>query len=273
MNPDLITITLRQLQRVERYASTAEQREALENCRLILHFILGRGESAAFTDYFQGFNTAPLTPVLSFATNEDADTWLRNHPAPPHGATIGVAGERYSLAYSRELEHRRLLRLPSEEELAQMEESGEEAEEETETETETELPPPHPRHGTRFKFFDFFKWTSFHLYEMEKRISSPEELEALRAARIAFHFVMDMGEYHGFEEYRETVHSSRTSHPLLSFAAREEADSWLAKQPEPPPPAVLAIGSALYSVGYNRLRAVRVLIRIPTQKELDARAP
>lgn len=268
MNPDLITRTLSQLQQVERYASTVEQREALENCRLILHFILGRGESAAFTDYFQGFNTAPLTPVLSFVTKEDADTWLRNHPAPPHGATIGAAGERYSLAYSRELEHRRLLRLPSEEELARMEESGEEVEEST----EAELPPPHPRHGTKFKLFDFFKWTCFHLYELEKRVSSPEELEATKAARIAFEFVMGVGEYHGFEEYRETVHSSLTSRPILSFANREEADSWLAKQPEPPVPAVVSITSELYSVGYNRLRRLRVLIRIPTRQELETGA-
>jgi hypothetical protein len=269
MEPDLITSTLRQLQEVERYASTSEQHGALENCRLVLHFIMGRGESAEFMGYFQGFNTALLTPVLSFATKEEADTWLRNHPAPPHGATIGAAGARYSLAYSRELELRKLLRLPSEEEFARMEGAGEE----TEEEAEEEQIPPHPGHGTRFNFFDCFNWTCFHLYEMEKRISSPEELEAIRAARIAFHFVMDVGEYHGFEEYRETVHASRTSHPLQAFATREEADSWLAKQPEPPSPAVVAIGSELYSVGYNRLRALRVLSRIPTQQELGARAP
>lgn len=128
---------------------------------------------------------------------------------------------------------------------------------------EEELSPPNPSHGSRFSFIDFFKWTSFHLYEMEKRISSLEELEAIRAAKIAFHFVMDVGEQHGFEDYRETVLSSRTSRPLQSFATREEADSWLTKQPEPPSPMVVAIGSELYSVGYNRLRALRVLIRIP----------
>ncbi|MGZ3458038.1 MAG: hypothetical protein ACXU86_05975 [Archangium sp.] len=268
MNRDLIKSTLRQLQEVERYASTSDQHDALENCRLILHFIMGRGESAEFTGYFQRFNTAPPTPVLSFATKGEADTWLRNHPAPPHGATIRVAGARYSLAYSRELEHRKLLRLPSEEEFARMEESGAE----TENEAEDELSPPHPSHGARFDLLDFFKWTCFHLYEMEKRISSSEELEALRTARIAFHFVMDMGEYHGFEEYRETVYSSRTSRPLQSFTTWGEAETWLTKQPDPPPPAVVAIGSDLCSVGYNRLRALRVLIRIPTRQELDTRA-
>ncbi|MFL5358475.1 hypothetical protein [Archangium sp.] len=269
MNPDLITSTLSQLHAVERYASTSEQHAALENSRLTLHFIMGRGDTGAFSDYLKNFNTH-LPPVLSFATKEEADTWLRNHPAPPHGATIGAAGARYSLSYLRELDHRKLLRLPSEEEYARMEEAGEETEEEA---AEEVLSPPHPSHGTRFSFFDFFNWTCFHLYEMEKRMSSPEELEAMRAAKIAFNFVMEVGEYHGFEEYRETVHSSRTSSPLQSFANQGEADAWLAKQPEPPPPEVVAIGNELYSVGYNRLRALRVLIRIPTPQELNTGAP
>ncbi|EPX56625.1 hypothetical protein D187_007967 [Cystobacter fuscus DSM 2262] len=111
----------------------------------------------------------------------------------------------------------------------------------------------------------------FHLYEMEQRMSSPEEIEALRIAKIAFHFVMWTGEEHGFEEYLETLRASRTSPPAHSFSTREEAESWLAKQSEPPPPAVVSIGSDLYSVGYNRRHRMRLLLRIPTPQELDAR--
>ncbi|QRK08692.1 hypothetical protein JQX13_00430 [Archangium violaceum] len=95
-----------------------------------------------------------------------------------------------------------------------------------------EVCPPHPRHGAKFDFFDF---------ELEQRISSPEELEAIRTARIAFHFVMHVGEYHGFEAYQET---------LQSFATRQDAEAWLE----------------------NQSRGLRVLIRIPTQQELDAGA-
>jgi hypothetical protein len=266
MNSDLITNTLRQLQEVERHASTSEQHAALENSRLTLHFIMGRGETGVFSDYLENFNTQ-LPPVLSFATKEDADSWLRNHPAPPHGLSVGVADERYIVAYLRESGIRKLLRLPSNEELPPSDEAEEEEA------PEEELSPPHPSHGTRFSFFGFFNWTCFHLYQMEKRISFPEELEATRAAKIAFHFVMDVGEDHGFEEYRESVYSSRTSRPFQSFATREEADVWLAKQAEPPPPVVVAIGGELYSVGYNRLRALRVLIRIPTPQELNTGAP
>lgn len=265
MNPVCIKSALALLHGMERHASTAEQHDALKNSRMALHFIMERNEAGEFEGYLESFNTEPLSPVLSFATKEEADVWLRAHPAPPHGAIIGVGSSLYHVAYSRELEHRKLLPLPSQEEWAQMEEVEEEVEE--------ELSAPKPRHGTRFSLFDLFDKTCFHLYEMEQRMSSPEELEAIRTAKIAFHFVMDVGEHHGFEEYLDTLHSSWTSRPVQSFTTREEADSWLEKQPEPPPSAVAAIGSELYSVGYNRRRRLRVLIRIPPQQELDTGAP
>lgn len=266
MKPDLIKRTLTLLHEVENHASTSEQHDALENCRLTLLFINGRGEAGEFSEYSESFDTAPLTPVLSFATKDEADIWLRNHPAPPHGATIGAADALYTVAYSRELEHRKLLLIPSKEELARMEGDEEEGGEGA----GDEVCPPHPFHGAKFDFFDFFKWTCFHLFELEQRISSPEELEVIRTARIAFHFVMHVGEYHGFAAYQETLRSSRSSRPLQSFTTRQDADAWLANQSVPPLPVVVAIGSELYSVGYNRRRGLRVLIRIPTQQELDS---
>ena len=136
-----------------------------------------------------------------------------------------------------------------------------------------ESSPPNPIHGARLKFFAFFNWTSFYLYKLEQLLSSAEQREAIKAAKIAFHFVMHVGEDHGIEEYLDTIHTARTPGPRLVFSTREEADIWLAKQPKPPPPAVISIGTDFYSVGYNRLRSLRVLIRIPTQQELDAGAP
>jgi len=260
MTSDFIKRTLTQLHAVERHASTSKQHDALRNSMLTLHFIMGRGEAGEFADYLEGFGVTSSPPVLSFATKEDADVWLRNHPAPPHGAVIGVGDARYHVAYSRELEHRKLLRLPSEEEWKQMREAGEDPEPEAEDESE----PQEPGHGSMFSLFGLAIWTFFHLYEMEKRIASAEELEAIRIARISFHFVMDVGEEYGFEAYLETVHSARTSRPLESFENRADVDTWLEHQPEPPPPAVVAIGNDLYSVGYNRRRRLRMLIRIPT---------
>jgi hypothetical protein len=267
MNIELIKKTLSLLNEVERHASSSEQHDALKNSRVTLHFILGRGEAGEFEEFFESFDTAPLLPVLRFQTREDADIWLRNHPAPPHGAIIGAADALYTVAYMREPDFRKLLRVPSKEELAQMEEA------EDEEDAEDETAPPNPSDGTRFSFFNLYRWACFHLYVMEQRISSPEELEAIRTAKIAFDFVTYVGEEHGFEEYLEGIRSSRASRALLSFATRQEADAWLKNQPEPPPPAVIAIGNELYSVGYDRRRALRVLIRIPTQQELGAGAP
>jgi hypothetical protein len=263
MNPVLIQSTLALLHGVERYASTLEQHDALENSRIALHFILERNEAAEFEEYLESFNTARLTPALSFVTKEEAEDWLRAHPSPPHGAIIGVGDSLYHVAYSRELEHRKLLRLPSKEEWARM--AGTEEEEEPST--------PNPSHGTRFSLFDLCNKTCLHLYEMEQRMSSPEEVEAIRIAKIAFHFVMDVGEHHGFEAYLDTLRSSSDASTVRSFATREEAYSWLETQPSPPPPAVVAIGSDLYSVGFNRRKGLRVLIRIPTRRELDIGSP
>jgi len=268
MTLDLIQSTLALLHEVGRHASIAEQYDALKNSKIALHFILGRGEAEQFEEYLGRFNTAPLTPSLSFPTKEEAEDWLRLHPAPPHGAVIGVEDTRYHVAYSRELAHRKLLRLPSEQEWEQMEAAGEEEEE-----PEEEPQPPPPRHGMRFSLFHLFETTCFYLYEMEQRMSSAEETAALKNAKIAFHFVMDMGEEHGFEDYLENFKSDGPQRPLHSFATREDADNWLERQPEPPPPAVVSIGSDLFSVGYNRRRRLRLLIRIPKPQELDAGAP
>ncbi len=256
---------LHQLQRVGQHATTSQQHDALKNSRIILYFIMGRNESGEFTHYFNNFHTAHPSSVCSFDTKEEADTWLFNHPAPPHGATIEAANTHYTLAYSRDLNHRKLLRHLSDEELA----LSEETEEDTEDSAGEEPPLPEPGPGTQLVLFDFFLWTSFHLYAMEKRISDPEEIEAIRAAKIAFEFVMHQGEAHGFAEYWQTLRTSSSSPPRQSFRTWEEANGWLALQPEPPHPEVVAIGSEFFSVGYDRLRRLRVLIRLPTQQELD----
>jgi hypothetical protein len=266
MNADLIQNTLALLHKVERHATTPEQFEALEASRTILHFILGRGEAGEFKDLYESFDTAPVTPLLSFATKEEAETWLRNHPAAPHGATIRAANDFYTVVDARALNHRKLLRQPSLEELGL-------TDEEVGAEPAEEVEPPKPSPGERFSLFKLYSRTCYDLYQMEKRTSSPEELGAIRTAKIAFHFVMHVGEEYGFEDYLLSIRSARTAPPLQSFATRKEADTWLATQPEPPPPAVVAIGNELYAAGYNRRRALRLLIRIPTPQELDPGAP
>jgi hypothetical protein len=264
-NPDLIKNTLALLQQVERHATTPEQFDALKASRTTLHFIQGRGEAGEFEEFFERFDTAAEMPLLSFATKEVADTWLRNHPAPPHGGTIKAGNDFYTVVDFPTLDHRKLLRQPTLEELGLTDEEEEGPEEEVE--------PPKPSPGERFSLISLYDRTCYDLYQMEKRISSPEELEAIRTAKISFDFVMRVGEEHGFEDYLESIRSARTSPPVESFATREQADTWLSVQPEPPPPSVVAIGNELYAAGYNRRRAQRLLIRIPTPQELEIGAP
>ncbi|WP_164013260.1 hypothetical protein [Pyxidicoccus trucidator] len=263
MTPEFIQRTLTVLRELERQPSTSEQFDALQASRTLLHFILGRGDSGEFTKFVENFGTAPLTPLFSFSTREEADDWLRNHPAPPHGAIIRAANDFYSVADVRELNHRKLLRLPPPEEYGALDAA----------EDEDEPVPPKPRPGERFSFFELYSRTCHHLHELEKRTSSPEQLEALRTAKISFDFVIHIGEERGFEDYVESIRSARTAPPLRAFASQEDAGAWLMTQPEPPPPAVVAIGNELYAVGYNRRRGQRVLTRIPTQQELAAGTP
>ena len=265
MSPDFIQSTLARLHELGRLASTPEQEEALENVQSVLSFIEARNETAAFADHVARFDTTPLTPVLSFETRHEAEAWLRDHPSPPNGALIQAAKTLYTLSYSRRLEHRELLRVQTPEALAQ-EEDGED-----EAVTEQESPPP-PRQGTRFSLVGLLHWTAFHLHTLERRTSSREEREAIRVAKIAFDFLMHVGEEHGFEEYRATLPAAWAG-PLRCFTTRQEADRWLERQPEPPRPEVIAIGDARYSVGYDRVRRLRVLLRIPTQEQWKPRAP
>ncbi|MFP2903759.1 hypothetical protein ACLESD_01540 [Pyxidicoccus sp. 3LFB2] len=261
MTPELIQSTLTVLREVEPQASTSEQFDALQASRTLLHFIHGRGDSAEFTKFVESFGTAPLTPLFSFSTREEADDWLRNHPAPPHGAIIRAANDFYSVADVRELNHRKLLRLPPQEDYGPLDAAEDEVEAE-------EAPVPKPRVGERFSFFELYSSTCHHLHELEKRTSSPEQLEALRTAKVSFDFVMHLGEERGVEDYLESIRSARTAPPLRGFASQEDADAWLMTEPEPPIPAVVAIGNELYAVGYNRRRGKRQLSRLPTQHEL-----
>jgi hypothetical protein len=114
MNDDLFDKTLLLLHKVEQRAHSPEEFEALKTAKIALHFIQAIGESYGFEDYLQNFNAeAPPAPLLSFATREEADSWLKNHPVPPHGAVIGIAEARYSVGFERKSGLRVLVRVPS----------------------------------------------------------------------------------------------------------------------------------------------------------------
>lgn len=62
--------------------------------------------------------------------------------------------------------------------------------------------------------------TLFSLHEVEQHTRSSEELEALRIAKIALHFIQSLGESYGFEDYLLNFNSDAPPRPLLSFASR-----------------------------------------------------
>ncbi len=59
----------------------------------------------------------PPSPLCSFSTREEADAWLKNHPSPPHGASVRVGKEELSVGYWRESGLRTLLRFPESQDL------------------------------------------------------------------------------------------------------------------------------------------------------------
>lgn len=114
MSTDLIDRTLRLLHEIEQRPLSPEESEALKTAKIALHFIVERGERHGLEDYLKGFDSnAPPSPLHSFSTREEADSWLSNHAAPPHGAIVSIAGTRYSVGFNRKSGLRVLVRIPS----------------------------------------------------------------------------------------------------------------------------------------------------------------
>ncbi|QRO02002.1 hypothetical protein JRI60_24795 [Archangium violaceum] len=106
------------LHRARRYVHAPTDMEFIDSALLALHFILENGQLLDFERFVGNFDSkASFSPLCSFATREQADTWLSAHPRPPHGAQVGIAGQRYSVGYSRDSGLRVLVRQPSLEEL------------------------------------------------------------------------------------------------------------------------------------------------------------
>jgi hypothetical protein len=99
------------------HLGAAQHREALACAEVALHYIQESGLSDDFAELLADTTSAPIPPVRSFATRDEADTWLKNHPRPPHGGWVRIGQERYSVGYWRESDRRVLLRVPAQEEL------------------------------------------------------------------------------------------------------------------------------------------------------------
>ncbi|OJH37413.1 hypothetical protein BON30_29470 [Cystobacter ferrugineus] len=96
-------------------SSSPDDLEGLHSAALALHFIREAGCTRDFARFLAHLDE-PLPLLCSFATREEAESWLRKHPRPPHGASVQVGGEMLTVGYQRERDQRLLVCFPKNEE-------------------------------------------------------------------------------------------------------------------------------------------------------------
>jgi hypothetical protein len=93
-------------------AQSSEEKELFRVAAAALMFISERGTVHSFEEYLQFRKEAPPYAVASFKTREEADAWLRQHPAPPHGTFVLIADEYHIVMHVREVNDRQLFPHP-----------------------------------------------------------------------------------------------------------------------------------------------------------------
>lgn len=89
---------------------SAEEKELLLTAADALGFINMMGQQYEFDDYRQEFRReGPEMVVASFATREEAEAWLKNHPKPPFMADVLIADQYHIVMYDRDSNFRRLV--------------------------------------------------------------------------------------------------------------------------------------------------------------------
>ncbi|XXF77851.1 head protein [Myxococcaceae bacterium GXIMD 01537] len=98
------------LGRLREDALSSEDQEKFLLAIDALRFIASSGQLYELEDYRKGLEThAPPPIVAAFATVEEAEGWLRNHPKPPQHAFVLVGARYYSAMHFREIEARKLV--------------------------------------------------------------------------------------------------------------------------------------------------------------------
>ncbi len=102
------------LARLRANTSSEEERELLAAAIDAILFITSTGQRYAYLDYLKQRDSNALPPVVaSFETREEAEAWLKNHPSPPDGTHVLIAGKYHHVIYSREMNLRRFIPAPS----------------------------------------------------------------------------------------------------------------------------------------------------------------
>ncbi len=102
------------LLRAEAHATSSEEHACLQLALLAFHFIGESGRWGEFERFTRLFDTqAPVLPLRVFSSRQEAERWLSDHPRPPHGVQVQIAGQRFVVGYDRETDLRVLVRSPS----------------------------------------------------------------------------------------------------------------------------------------------------------------
>ena len=92
---------------------STEEKERLLAAMDALRFIFATGQLQELEAYRKSLDEqAPPLVVATFGSREEADTWLMNHPNPPHQAYVLVRGEYHVVMNVPERQHRRLISHP-----------------------------------------------------------------------------------------------------------------------------------------------------------------
>jgi hypothetical protein len=215
----------------ELLGGSPEVAEALTPALQVSYFLLD-GHGLDFEDYLAAFRGISLPFLGAFSNREDFEAWLKTHFAPLPRGSLKVAGERYTLGYARATGHPLLLRLPTVEALRR---------------------PGGPKGEERL-------WLALD-HAQAVLGSSPEDVEGLRSAALALHFIHEAGCAREFAHF--LAHFDEPLPPLRFFATREEAEVWLKSHPRPPDGACVQVGEDELTVGYWPESGRRSLLRYP----------
>jgi hypothetical protein len=106
---DLINDAVDLLGRLHENTLSQEERVLLLVSSEALRFIWDTGQTRAFTEYRKTLSVdSPPHIVAAFASQEDAEVWLNNHPQPPDMAYV-LIGDRYHVVADFSESHRRAL--------------------------------------------------------------------------------------------------------------------------------------------------------------------
>ncbi len=122
---------------------------------------------------------------------------------------------------------------------------------------------PHPG-GVTMAIGDFINDAVDLLGRIHENTQSAKEKEWLAAAADALEFIWATGQTYQFEDYRKSRELDAPALVVGAFKTREEADAWLANNPNPPAMAYVLIAGEYHLVGYRRESNWREFLSHPT---------